>query len=66
MIDFFQDQFIVFLSLAAIAAKLKIAGVLCGGFDEKLLRESGCQWIYRDILGLTKNYDQLTNDILKN
>ena len=56
----------MFLSLAAIAAKLKIAGVLCGGFDEKLLRESGCQWIYRDILGLTKNYDQLTNDILKN
>ncbi|UJR26282.1 hypothetical protein I4U23_007620 [Adineta vaga] len=50
---------------AALAAKLKIAGVLCGGFEEKLLRESGCQWIYRDILDLTKNYDQLTEDILK-
>ncbi|CAF1087928.1 unnamed protein product [Adineta ricciae] len=50
---------------AALAAKLKIAGVLCGGFEEKLLRESGCQWIYPDILGLTKNYDTLTNDILK-
>ncbi|CAF0720953.1 unnamed protein product [Rotaria sp. Silwood1] len=50
---------------AAVAAKLKIVGVLCGGFDEKLLRESGCTWIYRDIIELTKNYDQVTKDILQ-
>jgi phosphoglycolate phosphatase-like HAD superfamily hydrolase len=51
--------------LAAIAAKLRIVGVLCGGFDEKLLRQSGCDWIYRDIIELTKNYDQVTKDVLK-
>jgi len=51
--------------LAALAAKLKIAGLLCGGCDEKLLRKSGCSWIYRDIIDLTKNYDKLTKDILK-
>ncbi|CAF1084075.1 unnamed protein product [Rotaria sordida] len=50
---------------AAVAAKLKIIGVLCGGCDEKLLRESGCTWIYRDIIELTKNYDRVTKDILK-
>jgi hypothetical protein len=44
---------------------LKIVGVLCGGFDEKLLRQSGCDWIYRDIIELTKNYDQVTKDVLK-
>ncbi|CAF2482796.1 unnamed protein product [Rotaria sp. Silwood2] len=49
----------------AQAGKLKIVGVLCGGFDEKLLRESGCTWIYRDIIALTKNYDQVTKDVLK-
>lgn len=49
---------------AAIAAKTQVAGVLCGGFEEKLLRESGCQWVFRDILDLTKNYDQVTKDIL--
>jgi phosphoglycolate phosphatase-like HAD superfamily hydrolase len=51
--------------LAAIAAKLKVVGVLCGGFDEKLLRKSGCTWVYRDIIDLTKNYDQVTKDVLK-
>jgi phosphoglycolate phosphatase-like HAD superfamily hydrolase len=51
--------------LAALAAKLQIVGVLCGGCDEKLLRKSGCSWIYRDIIELTKNYDQLTRDVLK-
>lgn len=50
---------------AALAAKLRIAGVLCGGFDERLLRQAGCDWIYRDIIDLTKNYDQLTKDLLK-
>ena len=51
--------------LAALAAKLRIVGVLCGGFDEKLLRKAGCEWIYRDISELTKNYDQVTRDVLK-
>jgi phosphoglycolate phosphatase-like HAD superfamily hydrolase len=60
-----QNDYDCYWISAAIAAKLKIVGVLCGGFDEKLLRKSGCQWIYRDILELTKNYDQVTNDVLK-
>ena len=51
--------------VAAVAAGLPIVGVLCGGFDETLLRKSGCAWIYRDIIELTKNYDQVTRDILK-
>ncbi|CAF0908529.1 unnamed protein product [Adineta steineri] len=50
---------------AAVAAKLRIAGVLCGGVDEKILRESGCSWIYKDIIDLTKNYDKLTKEVLK-
>jgi len=50
---------------AAVAANLPIVGVLCGGFKEDLLRKSGCSWVYRDILELTKNYDQVTRDLLK-
>mgnify|MGYP006904167322 CR=1 FL=1 len=60
-----QSLIFDFMFSAAVAAKTPIVGVLCGGFEEKLLRESGCQWIYRDILDLTKNYDQVTKDILK-
>ena len=58
-----KRRFVV--ALAAVAAKLPIVGVLCGGFEEGLLRKSGCAWIYRDIIELTKNYDQVTRDILK-
>ncbi|CAF4577442.1 unnamed protein product, partial [Rotaria socialis] len=45
--------------------KLPIVGVLCGGFERELLRKSGCAWVYRDIIELTENYDQVTKDILK-
>jgi len=51
-------------ALAATAAKLKIVGVLCGGFDKQLLIDAGCSWIYRDIIELTDNYDKVTRDIL--
>ena len=61
-----DKELFVFVSiLAALAAKLPIIGVLCGGFDKELLRKSGCAWIYSDIIELTKNYDQVTKDILK-
>jgi phosphoglycolate phosphatase-like HAD superfamily hydrolase len=56
---------IILFIIAALAAKVQIVGVLCGGFDEELLRKSGCKWIYRDIIDLTKNYDQVTKDVLK-
>ncbi len=44
---------------AAAKAKLKIVGVLCGGFEEKDLREKGCVEIYRDPADLLKSYDKL-------
>jgi HAD superfamily hydrolase (TIGR01509 family) len=44
---------------AAKKAKLKIVGVLCGGFDEKILRESGCAEIYRDPADLFVNYEKI-------
>ena len=63
-----SDQKLIIFTVpisAARAAKLRIVGVLCGGFDEKLLQKSGCEWVYRDIIELTKNYDQVTKDVLK-
>ena len=44
---------------AATKAKLKIVGVLCGGFPEKDLREKGCAAIYRDPADLLENYEKL-------
>ena len=44
---------------AATKAKLKIVGVLCGGFPEKDLREKGCLAIYRNPADLLENYEQL-------
>lgn len=44
---------------AARKSKLKIVGVLCGGFDEKILREAGCAEIYRDPADLLENYEKL-------
>lgn len=44
---------------AAKKAKLKIVGVLCGGFDNKVLREAGCAAIYNDPADLLKNYQNL-------
>ncbi len=44
---------------AATKAKLKIVGVLCGGFPEKELREKGCLAIYRNPADLLENYEQL-------
>ena len=44
---------------AAAKAKLKIVGVLCGGFAEKDLREKGCVEIFQDASDLSKNYRKL-------
>ena len=44
---------------AATKAKLKIVGVLCGGFAEKDLREKGCVEIFRDPTDLLENYQKL-------
>ena len=44
---------------AARAAKLKVVGVLCGGFSEKDLRENGCVEIYRDPADLLENYREI-------
>ncbi|MBA4123116.1 MAG: HAD family hydrolase [Acidobacteria bacterium] len=44
---------------AAAKAKLKIIGVLCGGFAEKNLREKGCAAIYQNPADLLENYEKL-------
>ncbi len=44
---------------AAAKAKLKIVGVLCGGFDETDLREKGCVEIYQDPTDLFENYQKI-------
>ncbi len=44
---------------AATKAKLKIVGVLCGGFPEKDLRESDCVEIFQNPADLLKNYDKI-------
>lgn len=46
---------------AATKAELKIVGVLCGGFSEKILRESGCVEIYRDPADLLENYKKIVS-----
>ncbi|MGI8641988.1 MAG: HAD family hydrolase [Pyrinomonadaceae bacterium] len=44
---------------AATKAKLKIVGVLCGGFPEKDLREQGCVEIYQNPADLLENYEKI-------
>lgn len=44
---------------AATKAKLKIVGVLCGGFPEKDLREKGCVEIFHNPADLLRNYDKI-------
>ena len=44
---------------AATKAKLKIIGVLSGGFSEKDLREKGCAAIYKDAADLLENYEKI-------
>lgn len=44
---------------AAAKAKLKIVGVLCGGFAERDLREKGCAAIYQDAADLLENYQKI-------
>lgn len=44
---------------AATKAKLKIVGVLCGGFSEQDLREKGCAEIYQDPSDLLENYQKI-------
>ena len=46
-------------AIAAGRAGLRTAGVLCGGFPEKDLREAGCLSIYRDPADLLDRYDEL-------
>jgi len=46
---------------AATKAKLKIVGVLCGGFPEKDLREKGCIEIYQDPADLLESYEKLVS-----
>lgn len=46
---------------AATKAKLKIVGVLCGGFAEKDLREKGCAAIYQNPADLLENYQKLVS-----
>jgi HAD superfamily hydrolase (TIGR01509 family) len=41
---------------AAREAGLKTIGLLCGGFDEDVLRKAGCIAIYRDIADLLEHY----------
>jgi phosphoglycolate phosphatase-like HAD superfamily hydrolase len=43
---------------AALKAKLRVIGVLCGGFSEGELRAAGCFAIYRDPAHLLSGYDQ--------
>jgi len=44
---------------AATKAKLKIVGVLCGGFPEKDLRENGCLEIYENPADLLEAYEKI-------
>lgn len=48
-----------FDAIAAKGAGLKTVGVLCGGFSEDLLRQSGCVAIYKDPADLADRYDEL-------
>lgn len=45
---------------AATKARLKIVGVLCGGFEETDLREKGCAAIYQNPADLLENYQKIT------
>jgi len=47
---------------AATKAKLKIIGVLCGGFSGKDLRDKGCATIYQDPLDLLENYEKIKSE----
>lgn len=44
-------------AVAAGKLGLQTLGVLCGGFDERVLREAGCMDIYRDPAHLLAAYD---------
>ena len=46
---------------AATKAKLKITGVLCGGFPETDLRENGCLEIYENPADLLENYEKIVS-----
>ncbi len=46
-------------AIAARRAGLRAAGVLCGGFPERGLREEGCVVIYRDPADLLAHYAEL-------
>jgi HAD superfamily hydrolase (TIGR01549 family) len=43
---------------AAVKARLRIVGVLCGGFPESALREAGCMAIYGGPEDLLVHYEQ--------
>ncbi len=46
-------------AVAATKAKLKIVGVLCGGFAERDLREKGCAEIYQNPADLLDAYQEI-------
>lgn len=46
---------------AAIKAKLKTIGVLCGGFAKADLERAGCAAIYNDPADLLANYQKITS-----
>jgi HAD superfamily hydrolase (TIGR01549 family) len=46
---------------AARKAGIKIVGVLCGGFPENDLMESGCLAVYQSPADLLENYEKLVN-----
>ncbi|WP_036484739.1 HAD family hydrolase [Myxosarcina sp. GI1] len=46
-------------AIAASKIPLYTIGVLCGGFDEKELREAGCSEIFKDPADMLANYSKL-------
>jgi HAD superfamily hydrolase (TIGR01549 family) len=43
---------------AAAKAKLRTIGLLCGGWNERVLREAGCIAIYQDAADLLAHYEE--------
>ena len=42
---------------AAAKAKLRTIGLMCGGWNERALRQAGCIAIYPDVAGLLAHYE---------
>jgi HAD superfamily hydrolase (TIGR01549 family) len=46
-------------AIAATRAKLPVIGVLCGGFAEENLRNSGCRAVFRDPADILNNLERI-------